>query len=349
MKFILAIRAKNTQAARQLLAGAQCDVIKSRFESQDPALRNLVDGCFARGLPVEREGAGLHWFLVASAGRPAASWLQEAGVEVCFVADWLRQQALQIRYLKGVAYCDAAAAWADFLPWLNHAPLREQAGEGISWAGAPLVAPVGPADGEQCQAHPSKPVQPESLPPAAKADSQAESQTEPQTEPQAEPAPVAVNPKPRAKKIIVKKARATPALQPVTEGERKPESAAGHIQSGQRLVRTPKIERPQTPPADAESAAEQSINVQPATENAAAQPLPAAQREEALPPKPRKKIPAEKSAQFKEAGAQKVNPVPMSLPLEDASVAVAASTKVALRAPKRRRAPVDEEQLDLFG
>lgn len=138
MKLIVAIRAKNTQAARQLLAECPCAILKSRLESQDPALRNLVEGCYARGLLCEREGLGVHWLLVESE-LAVSSWRERAGVEVCFTEPWLRQQALAIRYLKGVAYCDAAAAWAEFVPWSGREPTAIQQGDGVDWAGLPLT------------------------------------------------------------------------------------------------------------------------------------------------------------------------------------------------------------------
>lgn len=137
MNLVVAIRAQTSTLARQALAPLRGELVKSRLEAQDPALRNLVDGLCARGLANELAGASLHWFLVATEATVQA-WGEQPGVAVCFSADWLRQQALRIRYLKGIAYCDAAAAWADYLPFEGQLASAVQEGEGIDWTGQPL-------------------------------------------------------------------------------------------------------------------------------------------------------------------------------------------------------------------
>lgn len=141
MNLVVAIRAQTSTLARQALAPLRGELVKSRLEAQDPALRNLVDGLCARGLASELAGASLHWFLVDTEASVQA-WRDQPSVAVCFSAEWLRQQALRIRYLKGIAYCDAAAAWAVYIPFEGQAATAVQAGEGVDWAGQPLQETV---------------------------------------------------------------------------------------------------------------------------------------------------------------------------------------------------------------
>lgn len=143
MKLVVAIREQSASKARDYLDGLGAEIIKSRFETQDPALRNLVDGLVARGLEMEREGTGLYWYLVASP-LAAEHWLAHESVAVCFTHAWFHQQAMGIRYLKGMAYCDAAASWADFLPF-DQCPATQQASQGdIDWRGLPVISAAVP-------------------------------------------------------------------------------------------------------------------------------------------------------------------------------------------------------------
>ncbi|AFU97579.1 hypothetical protein [Simiduia agarivorans] len=143
MKLVVAIREQSASKARDYLERLGAEIIKSRFETQDPALRNLVDGLGARGLELEREGTSLYWYLVASP-LAAEHWLAHESVAVCFTHDWFHQQAMGIRYLKGMAYCDAAASWADFLPF-DQCPATQQACQGdIDWRGLPVISAVAP-------------------------------------------------------------------------------------------------------------------------------------------------------------------------------------------------------------
>ncbi|MDN3640012.1 hypothetical protein QWY82_14520 [Simiduia curdlanivorans] len=134
MKVVIALRASNASQARQLLAEQACEIHKSRFESQEPALRNLIDGLYRRGLDVELQGASLAWFLVEGSLTPT-QWLEQSAVAICFSFEWFQQQAAQIRYLKGIAYCDAAAGWAQLLPLDGTAPSVAQPEGKLDWQG----------------------------------------------------------------------------------------------------------------------------------------------------------------------------------------------------------------------
>lgn len=138
MKLVVAIREHSASKARDYLSGLGAEIIKSRFETQDPALRNLVDGLVSRGLQLECDGVGLHWYLVTSP-LAAEHWLVHESVAVCFTHAWLHQQAMAIRYLKGIAYCDAAAAWADFLPFEQTPAVQLASHGGIDWRGLPVI------------------------------------------------------------------------------------------------------------------------------------------------------------------------------------------------------------------
>lgn len=139
MNLVLALRESNSSRLSQRLAELGLSLVRSRYEAMEPALRNLIDGLFGRGLVPEREGLGLCWCLVES-DRDPAFWLGQPGVAVCFDQRWLQQQSLQIRYLKGIAYCDAAAAWAALLPFEDRAAEQSQPA-GLDWQGQTVVGP----------------------------------------------------------------------------------------------------------------------------------------------------------------------------------------------------------------
>lgn len=141
MKVVVAVREISPSRAQQWLTDQACEVIKSRLDTQEPALRNLVDGLYLRGLKAEQ--GGLFWFLVEAELNPA-QWLACEPVSVCFAWDWLTQQARQIRYLKGLAYCDAAAGWAQHVPFDDVTEIHGQS-TGVDWQGFPVV-PLSDAD-----------------------------------------------------------------------------------------------------------------------------------------------------------------------------------------------------------
>lgn len=303
MKLILAIRAKNTQCARQVLTQGACEVIKSRLESQDPALRNMVDGCLALGVPCEREGQGLHWFLIDDQVRSPVGWLAVAEVEFCFSAAWLRQQAMQIRYLKGVAYCDAAAAWAQFLPVHDHSPQKMQRGEGIDWKGEPLPPAEPPIE---------QPVVRRTEPVAASDNAAlATSENLPEFSPeQASDQPSNQTPKTAPKRKARRKNTAD-AQAPNPSGkteQREQQALAGEPPTKPHRLSLKKVP---SPVGDGQAS----------------------------------------TAQFACADAAEIAaPVSLSLPLEGlATKRSGAKPGTKSTAKKRRRPPVDEEQLDLFG
>ena len=138
MKVVVALRASNPNQARQFLAEQQCEIHKSRFEAQEPALRNLIDGLYQQGLAIELQGASLAWFLIEADLTPK-QWLAQSSVAICFSFDWFKQQTTLIRYLKGIAYCDAAASWAKLLP-INRRPASAVQSEGVlDWQGLDRV------------------------------------------------------------------------------------------------------------------------------------------------------------------------------------------------------------------
>lgn len=151
MNLVLALRESNPSRLAPRLAELGLSLIRSRYEALDPALRNLIDGLYSRGLALEREGQGLCWCLVESE-RDAAFYVGQPGVAVCFDQRWLQQQCLQIRYLKGIAYCDAAAAWAALLPF-EAQPAQQAQAWGLDWCGT-LVPGAEPAPGALTRALP---------------------------------------------------------------------------------------------------------------------------------------------------------------------------------------------------
>lgn len=112
MKLIIAIRALNSSKAAQALSAQGATVIKSSFERSEPALRNFVEGFHARGLSYDIQGYGVYWLLIDDEKSP--DYFQTCcAVECVFTETWLAEKSQKVRYLKGIAYCDATSAWAD--------------------------------------------------------------------------------------------------------------------------------------------------------------------------------------------------------------------------------------------
>ncbi|TQV78073.1 hypothetical protein FKG94_13410 [Exilibacterium tricleocarpae] len=112
MKKFLAVRARTLFAAKSALISQGIEVVKANVERSEPALRNLVEGLHQRGLTYDIDGLGVFWLLVDSPHEPDY-FTGFSAVECAFSELWLQQAAQKVRYLKGIAYCDATSAWAD--------------------------------------------------------------------------------------------------------------------------------------------------------------------------------------------------------------------------------------------
>ena len=112
MKKYLAVRARNLFAAKSALTAEGIEVVKANVERTEPALRNLVEGLHQRGLVYDIDGLGVFWLLIDSPHEPDY-FNGFSAVECVFSEHWLSQAAQKVRYLKGIAYCDATSAWAD--------------------------------------------------------------------------------------------------------------------------------------------------------------------------------------------------------------------------------------------
>jgi len=87
-------------------------LIDSNIEKRDPALRNLTDGLFERGLAPIVDGCRLYWFLVDD-DNSIEYYLGKNEVECVFDAQWFEQQKKRIRYYQGIRYVDECAKLAD--------------------------------------------------------------------------------------------------------------------------------------------------------------------------------------------------------------------------------------------
>lgn len=112
MQKYLALRAKKLNFAKKALSAVGCDVLNSNVERIEPALRNLAEGLHKKGMVYDIDGCGVFWVLVDDE-RSVESYQDFSAVECVFSEGWYREQAQKVRYLKGMAYCDATEAWAE--------------------------------------------------------------------------------------------------------------------------------------------------------------------------------------------------------------------------------------------
>lgn len=112
MEIYLAVRAQKLSDAKNALAAANVDVLNSNVDRIKPAIRNLAEGLHHRGVVYDIAGCGLFWLLVEG-GDDIGRFCGFSAVECVFAAEWYEVQAAKVRYLRGIAYCDATAEWAD--------------------------------------------------------------------------------------------------------------------------------------------------------------------------------------------------------------------------------------------
>jgi hypothetical protein len=89
-------------------------VLNSGLEKRDPALRNITEALYDRGLNFDVDGCALHWFLIED-DHDVNHYLTLNEVEVAFEADWFEAEKSRIRGFTGARYFDAcsdiAASW----------------------------------------------------------------------------------------------------------------------------------------------------------------------------------------------------------------------------------------------
>lgn len=115
MEIYLAVRAQKLSDAKNALTAANIDVLNSNVDRIEPAIRNLAEGLHRRGVVYDIAGCGLFWLLVEG-GDDIGRFSDFSAVECVFSAEWYQVQAAKVRYLKGMAYCDTTAEWAEQFP-----------------------------------------------------------------------------------------------------------------------------------------------------------------------------------------------------------------------------------------
>ncbi len=110
-KKILAVRLKRISDAKSGFEHKGSVLLNSGLERRDPALKNLFEALFDRGLSYDVHGCGVYWVLVEDE-HSIQHYLNINEVELGFDADWFEQEKAKIRGLSGVGYFNACAAMA---------------------------------------------------------------------------------------------------------------------------------------------------------------------------------------------------------------------------------------------
>jgi len=111
MEIYIAVRAQKLSDAKNALAAANITVLNSLVDRIEPAIRNMAEGLHRLGVVYDIAGCGVYWLLVEG-GDDLERFYRFSAVECAFSAAWYQQQAAKVRYLKGIAYCDATEEWA---------------------------------------------------------------------------------------------------------------------------------------------------------------------------------------------------------------------------------------------
>ena len=115
MEKYLALRAQKLVDLKNALKAIDCDILNTQVERIEPALRNMAEGLHRRGMVYDIAGHGVFWVRVNDE-RSVESYSEYSAVECAFSVDWFKMQAQKVRYLRGIAYCDATEAWGDDFP-----------------------------------------------------------------------------------------------------------------------------------------------------------------------------------------------------------------------------------------
>ena len=87
-------------------------LVESRLEARDPALRNITEALFERGLKYSVDGCSLYWFQVDDDN--TVEYYQECNeVECVFSSDWFEEEKKKIRYYQGIKYVDECYGLAE--------------------------------------------------------------------------------------------------------------------------------------------------------------------------------------------------------------------------------------------
>lgn len=88
------------------------ELIDSNIEKRDPALKNLVNELFDRGLAYTVDNCSLFWLQIKDENT-LEYYLGKNEVEVVFDSQWFDEQKARIRNFNGINYVEACGALAD--------------------------------------------------------------------------------------------------------------------------------------------------------------------------------------------------------------------------------------------
>lgn len=102
----IAVRLRRSADAQIGFARRKAKIVASSLEIRDPALKNLTEGLYARGLSYRVDDCALYWYQIDDA-KSAAFYQALNEVECAFDSGWFEQCKSSIRHLTGVRYYEA--------------------------------------------------------------------------------------------------------------------------------------------------------------------------------------------------------------------------------------------------
>ena len=107
----IAVRLKSPHHGYAGFAVQKSTVLNSGLDKRDPALRNLTEALYDRGLAYDVDGCGLYWFQIEDA-HSLEYYRNLNEVEVVFESSWYDAEKARIRGFSGHRYYDACAEMA---------------------------------------------------------------------------------------------------------------------------------------------------------------------------------------------------------------------------------------------
>lgn len=104
----IAVRLKSPHHGHTGFSVQKSTVLNSGLDKRDPALRNLTEALYARGLAYAVDGCSLYWFQVED-NRSLEHYRHLNEVEVAFESAWFDAHKARIRGFSGNRYYDACA------------------------------------------------------------------------------------------------------------------------------------------------------------------------------------------------------------------------------------------------
>ena len=114
MEKYVAVRLRSQHHGQIGFSLQNANVINYALEKRDPALKNLAEALYEKGLEYSINGCNLYWFHIDDTREPSY-YLNLREVEFAFTRKWFELEKARIRGYSGLQYIDACADIANNL------------------------------------------------------------------------------------------------------------------------------------------------------------------------------------------------------------------------------------------